>query len=68
MITKPGVEGSQVAIHFVREEVGMNFNEIRGVAKDLGLNTYRMRKTAVIQAIQRAEGKVDCFATPRVSV
>lgn len=46
----------------------MNFNEIRGVAKDLGLNTYRMRKTAVIQAIQRAEGKVDCFATPRVSV
>jgi hypothetical protein len=44
----------------------MNFNEIRSKAKKLGINTYRMKKTDLIRAIQRAENNMDCFETDRV--
>lgn len=46
----------------------MKFNEIRVMAKGLGVNTYGMGKMKVIQAIQRAEGNPDCFGTQRVEI
>lgn len=44
----------------------MNFNEIKRKAKALGINSYRMKKTELIQAIQRAENNIDCYGTDRV--
>jgi DNA-binding NarL/FixJ family response regulator len=44
----------------------MQFQEIRKLAKGLGINTFRMKKTDLIHSIQRAEGNIDCYATPRV--
>lgn len=44
----------------------MNFNEIRKMAKQMGINTYRMKKPEIIRSIQRAEGNIDCFGTERV--
>ena len=44
----------------------MNYNEIRKMAADMGINTYRMKKQDLIQAIQRAENNMECFGTPRV--
>ena len=45
----------------------MNFNEIRKKAKDMGINTYRMKKMDVIRAIQHSEDNIDCYGTQRVS-
>jgi hypothetical protein len=44
----------------------MNFNEIRKVAKGMGINTYRLKKPDIIRSIQRAENNVQCFGTQRV--
>jgi hypothetical protein len=44
----------------------MNFNEIRSKAKKLGINSHRMKKTELIQAIQRAENNIACYGTDRV--
>jgi hypothetical protein len=45
----------------------MNFNEVRRMAKDLSVNTARMKKTDTIRAIQRAENNIECYATDRVN-
>ena len=45
----------------------MNFNEVRKMAKDLGVKTAKMTKADVIRAIQRAENNIDCYATDRVN-
>ncbi|MEW6615240.1 MAG: SAP domain-containing protein [Thermodesulfobacteriota bacterium] len=45
----------------------MNFNEVRRMAKNLGVNTARRNKTDIIRAIQRAENNIDCYATDRVN-
>jgi hypothetical protein len=44
----------------------MKYNDIRNMAKRMGINTHRMNKTAVIQAVQRGESNIDCYGTPRV--
>jgi len=44
----------------------MNFQEIRKMAKDLAINTFRMKKVDIIHAIQRAENNMDCYGTERV--
>jgi hypothetical protein len=44
----------------------MIFNEIRKMAKGKGINTYRMRKTDMIRAIQVTEKNVDCYGTQRI--
>jgi hypothetical protein len=44
----------------------MNFNEIRTMGKDLGINTYRKKKTELIHTIQEAEDKIVCYGTERV--
>jgi hypothetical protein len=42
------------------------FNEIQKMAKNMGVNTFQMKKKDIILAIQRAENNVECFGTARV--
>ena len=44
----------------------MQFNEIRKMAKDLGVSTYKMKKMDIIRAIQNAENNIPCYGTERV--
>ena len=44
----------------------MHYNDVRKMAMDMGINTHRMKKQDVIQAIQRSENNIECFGTPRV--
>ena len=44
----------------------MRFQEIQRMAKGMDINTFRMKKMEMIQAIQRKENNIDCFGTPRV--
>ncbi len=44
----------------------MNFNELRKMAKHMGINTYRVKKPDIIRSIQRAENNIECFGTQRV--
>ncbi|MDH5613121.1 MAG: SAP domain-containing protein [Gammaproteobacteria bacterium] len=41
----------------------MNMQEIRELAKDLGIKTSRMSKIQLIRSIQLTEGNFDCFAS-----
>ena len=41
----------------------MNMQEIRVLAKDLGIKTSRMSKMGLIQSIQQSEGNFNCFAS-----
>lgn len=41
----------------------MQMQEIRGMAKNLGIKTSRMSKAGLIQAIQINEGNFNCFAS-----
>jgi hypothetical protein len=44
----------------------MTFQNIRSMAKDMGINTYRMKKVDIVRTIQRTEDNIDCFGTERV--
>ncbi|NVL89687.1 MAG: SAP domain-containing protein [Desulfobacterales bacterium] len=44
----------------------MRFQEIQRMAKGMGINPYRMKKTNIIQSIQRKENNIDCYDTDRV--
>ena len=44
----------------------MRFQDIKKMAKDMDIYTYRMKKTDIIRAIQRAENNVECYGTDRV--
>ena len=44
----------------------MHFNEIKKMAKVMGINTRGMKKVEVIRSIQRAENNIDCYGTDRV--
>jgi len=44
----------------------MKFNDIRKMAKSMGINTYRMKKVDIIHAIQMAENNIECYDTERV--
>ena len=44
----------------------MKFKEIQKMAKSMGVNTHRMKKTDMIRTIQREEHNFDCYATDRV--
>ena len=41
----------------------MNLQTIRGIAKDLGIKSGKMKKADLIRTIQREEGNFDCFGT-----
>jgi len=42
------------------------YNEIQKMAKNIGINTFQMKKKDMILAIQRAENNIECFGTVRV--
>ena len=44
----------------------MKYNDIKKIAKNMDINTYRMKKLDMIQAIQQAENNIPCFGTERV--
>lgn len=41
----------------------MNMNEIRHIAKGLGLKPGKLGKVDLVRKIQLVEGNTDCFAT-----
>jgi len=41
----------------------MNMQEIRVLAKDLGIKSTRMKKLELIQTIQLTEGNFSCFSS-----
>ncbi len=41
----------------------MKMNEIRALAKSLGVNSFGKSKTELIKEIQRKEGNFDCFGS-----
>ena len=43
----------------------MRFQDIQKMAKGMGINTFRMKKTDIIHAIQRKEDNIDCYGTDR---
>ena len=46
----------------------MKFQEIRDMAKGMGINKYNnMKKVDLIRAIQKAENNIDCYGTQRVT-
>jgi len=44
----------------------LKYNEIQKMAKNMGINTFQMKKKNMIHAIQRAEHNIECFGTSRV--
>ncbi len=44
----------------------MDFNQVRKIAIGMGINTHRLKKVDIIQAIQRAEHNIPCFGAPRI--
>ncbi|MEJ2684370.1 MAG: SAP domain-containing protein [Candidatus Sulfobium sp.] len=44
----------------------MKIADIRKIARDKGVNSWKLNKVELIRTIQRAEGYDDCFATPHV--
>jgi len=45
----------------------MKMNEIRKIAKKMGINSFGKRKVDLIRLIQEKEGNIPCFATDRVN-
>ena len=41
----------------------MNMTEIKAKAKDLGINSGKMKKIELVRAIQLAEGNNPCYGT-----
>jgi len=46
-----------------REEETMRYQDIQKMAKRMGLQANKMRKTEMVRAIQRAEGNNACYGT-----
>ena len=43
----------------------MRLQEIKNIAKKMGIKAGSMKKAELIRAIQRAEGNLDCFGTAK---
>ena len=41
----------------------MKVEEIKTIAREMGVNVNRMKKPEAIRSIQRAENNIDCYAT-----
>jgi hypothetical protein len=50
------------------EEDKMRLEEIRGIAKKMGIAAYRIKKTDLVRTIQREEHNIECYGTKRVDV
>jgi hypothetical protein len=46
----------------------MRVEEIRGIAKEMGIGTYRIKKTDLVRTIQREEDNIECYGTERVDI
>lgn len=44
----------------------MRFHQIQRMAKGLGIETWQVKKTELVRAIQRTENNVECYGTQRV--
>ncbi len=44
----------------------MRFQEIREIAKDMGVGTYRMKKTDLVRTIQREENNIEVLTCPHI--
>jgi len=44
----------------------MTFNEIKKIARGMGINTYRMKKADLVRGIQQGESNIECYGTERV--
>jgi hypothetical protein len=44
----------------------MRLQQIQKMAKGMGVNPYRTKKTDLIRMIQREENNIDCYGTDRV--
>ena len=44
----------------------MKYQDIQKIAKAKGINSFGMRKTSLIRAIQRKENNPECYGTDRV--
>ena len=44
----------------------MKVQEIKEMAKNMGIPTLKMNKADMIRAIQRGENNIDCYGTERV--
>ncbi len=47
----------------LQEVSGMRIQKVREIAKKKGVNDFKISKTELIRAIQKAEGNSECFAT-----
>ena len=45
----------------------MRFQDIQKMAKGMGINTFRMKKTNIIRAIQGKENNIECYGTERAN-
>lgn len=45
----------------------MNLDQVRGIARSIGITPGKLRKQDLIKSIQRAEGNFDCFASAKNS-
>ena len=46
----------------------MRLEEIRGIAKEMGIGTYRIKKADLVRTIQREENNIECYGTERVDI
>jgi len=46
----------------------MKLQEVKNIAKKMGIKAGSMKKEEFIRAIQKAEGNVECFGTDHVRV
>jgi hypothetical protein len=47
----------------IERNLQMKMNEVRTMAKSLGLNSFGKTKAVLIREIQRKEGNFDCYGT-----
>ena len=45
----------------------MKMQEVREIAKKMGIKTANMKKADIIKAIQLAEGNIDCYNTGKAA-
>lgn len=60
---KKSVPAKTAAPKTAPARAGVPMQEIRAMAKALGIPSFGKTKTELIRSIQRAEGNFDCYAT-----
>jgi hypothetical protein len=46
----------------------MKLTEIKGIARQRGIPTGRMKKRDLVRAIQKSEGSIECYYTGRSGI